>query len=101
MFVSWQIVEGKREVPHFFEEKAGETNYENESVNALNNNLNELSEKDVEDKMQNIIGRELSKFFPAEDINQLLNLVAWSIIAAIFVFGGGQFAQLGIKLFRS
>lgn len=100
MFVSWQIVEGKREIPYFFKEEVKEEGYKNGTINNLNNNLNEISPSEIEGKMQNIVERELSKLLPVKDITQLLNLIAWSIIAAIFIFGGGQIAQLGIKLFR-
>jgi hypothetical protein len=54
----------------------------------------------VSSQIQEIIQQQLKDVLPAESIIGLLNLIAWSIFAGIFIFGGAQIAGLGIKLIK-
>ena len=45
-----------------------------------------------------MIGEQLKGIIPVDSVSNLLNLIAWSIFAAILIFGGAQIASLGIKL---
>ncbi len=51
----------------------------------------------IEQQLQEMLGEIL----PAESINGLLNLIAWSIFASILIFGGSKISGLGIRLLRS
>jgi hypothetical protein len=42
----------------------------------------------------------LKEILPAEAITKMLNLIVWSILAGIFIFGGSQISSLGIKLLK-
>lgn len=45
---------------------------------------------------------QLKEVFPieADALPKILNLIAWSVLAFILVFGGSQIAGLGIKLMK-
>jgi len=51
-------------------------------------------------QMEEMIGEQLKGIFPTDFIPKLLNLIAWSILAGILIFGGAQISNLGIKLIK-
>ena len=54
----------------------------------------------VEAQIQQMISEQLKGMLPVGSFSQLLNLIAWSILAGILIFGGSQIASLGIKLIK-
>jgi len=47
-----------------------------------------------------MIGEQLQGLLPANSINQFFNLIVWSMLAFILIFGGSQISGLGIKLIK-
>ena len=56
-------------------------------------------EEDIE--VEKILEEQLSQILPADSIINLLNLISWSILAGIMIFGGGKISFIGIKLIDS
>ena len=54
----------------------------------------------LEEKMKEMMGEQLKEIFPTEFIPKLLNLIVWSILAGILIFGGAQISSFGIKLIK-
>ena len=54
----------------------------------------------LEEQFQEMIGDQLKGMIPVDSIPTLLNLIAWSILAGILIFGGAQISSLGIKLIK-
>lgn len=46
------------------------------------------------------VRQQLSNMLPADQISKLLNLISWSMLAGILLWGGGQVAGIGSKLLR-
>lgn len=44
--------------------------------------------------------KQLESLLPDEALPKTFNLFAWSILAGILIFGGGQVAGLGVKLLK-
>ncbi len=59
-----------------------------------------LTEEEVQEDMERIIEDQISGMIPFDAFPLLLNLVAWSILAFILIFGGTQLSGLGIKLLK-
>ena len=55
----------------------------------------------VQAQMQEMVQEQLKGILPADSLPQLLNLIAWSVLAGILIFGGAQISSLGIKLLRT
>jgi hypothetical protein len=55
---------------------------------------------DIQVQMRQMIADQLKGMLPTNSIPQLLNLISWSALASILIFGGGQIASLGIKLIK-
>ncbi len=51
-------------------------------------------------QINDAIEKQLSELLPINAIPKLLNLLSWSVLAGIFIFGGGQIANLGIKMVK-
>jgi len=51
--------------------------------------------------VEKLINEQLKKLLPLDTLPKLLNLIAWSILAGILIFGGNQISSLGIKLIKN
>ena len=80
---AYSIFSGKTAVPAFFD---------NQEV------INQEELADNSSQLESMITEKLQSFIPAESIIDLLNLMVWSMLAFILMFGGSQIAGLGIKL---
>jgi hypothetical protein len=50
--------------------------------------------------MGEILAEQLKEIFPKESLTKISNLIVWSILAWILIFGGSQISSLGIKLLK-
>ena len=87
LFSSWNIFNGKSQPPQIFER--GKTSLVSPAIQTE-------AEKIVQEQLQ----RQFQEMIPADSIPQLLNLLSWSILAGIFIFGGAQISGLGIRLLK-
>lgn len=55
-----------------------------------------VSPMDVQKQIENAF----IKILPVESINKTLDLTAWSLLVLIFIFGGKQISEIGIKLIK-
>jgi len=55
---------------------------------------------DIQAQMEKMISEQLKGILPVDTIPRLLNLIVWSILAGILIFGGAQISSLGIKLLK-
>ena len=53
---------------------------------------------DIQGQISDALDQQLGNLIPTGSIPKILNLISWSILAGILVFGGTQLAGLGIKL---
>lgn len=81
LYSSYSIFTGKSSVPAVFE--------------------NQTEEKEGEPaEAREMVREEIRDMIPAEAVYQLLNLISWSILALILIFGGGRISIIGINLLR-
>lgn len=57
-------------------------------------------EAQMEEKVKEMLGEQFKAILPADSIPKLLNLISWSVLAGILIFGGSQLAGVGIRLLR-
>jgi hypothetical protein len=88
LFSSYNIFTARAELPEFFVESYG--------------GPAEASGEggEIPSQIQQMISEQLKGIIPADSIIKLLNLVVWSMLAFILIFGGSQIAGLGIKLIK-
>lgn len=94
LFNSYNIFTGKSQPPTVFkiEEKEKTISPQEETAQGPK----ETAEKLVEEKVQ----EQLEAMIPKDALPKLLNLVTWSILAGILIFGGTQISGLGINLIK-
>ena len=56
--------------------------------------------QDLQKQLNEEISKQISQIIPADTLPKILNLLSWSILAGIFIFGGGQIANLGVKMIK-
>jgi len=56
--------------------------------------------EELEVQVQELLQEQLKGILPEDALPKTFNLFAWSILAGILIFGGGQVAGLGVKLLR-
>ena len=85
---SYEIFTSKAQVPEIFKTSTEGTSQSEEELNLF----------DIEEQLNKVIGEQLKGVIPINSITKLFNLISWSILAFILIFGGSQIAVLGIKL---
>jgi len=93
LYSSYNIFTGKSAVPEIFSSSA--ESYE-ESATAPDKG----GEMEIQTQMKEMIGEQLKGLIPLDTIPKILNLLVWSILAGIFIFGGAQISSIGIKLIK-
>lgn len=91
LYSSYNIFNNKAPLPEIFkieEKKATPT----KKVQGL--------ESQMEEKVKEMLGEQFKAILPADSIPKLLNLISWSVLAGILIFGGSQLASIGIKLLK-
>ena len=59
-----------------------------------------MTQEALEQEMERLIGEQISGLIPEGAIPDILNLMAWSIMTGIMIFGGSRLAEIGIKLLK-
>ena len=85
---SYNIFTAKEAVPEFFE-------IPKEEIISP-----KAGTQDIQAQLQKMIGEQMKGILPVDSITKLLNLVVWSMLAFILIFGGSQISGLGIKLIK-
>lgn len=62
--------------------------------------LSKTKSKDLQVQMEEVIKEQFKELLPPGMLPELLNLISWSIIAGILVFGGSSISTIGIKLIK-
>jgi hypothetical protein len=89
---SYSVVYGKKSLPEFFDSEEQEVISEEEKFS--------LTEKNVQDELSRLMDEQMKGLFPADSLPKILDLVVWSFLAGIFIFGGAQISNIGIKLIK-
>ncbi len=55
---------------------------------------------EIQEELKKIVGEQLKGMLPIDAIPKMLNLIVWSMLAFILIFGGAQISNLGIKLIK-
>ena len=102
LYFSYNIFQGKFETPDIFEieekEVAITSIVPEKELAIIPNKLQEEFQKEMEKIVGKQLGEQFKELLPVDVLPKLLNLIAWSIIAGILIFGGFQISNLGIKL---
>jgi len=52
----------------------------------------------LEERMKKVMAEQMKEIIPPGTLENLLNVIAWSVFAGILIFGGGQVSSLGIRM---
>jgi hypothetical protein len=56
--------------------------------------------QEIQKELEKLMTEQLKEMLPPDTLARLLNLISWSMLAGILIFGGSQISNLGIKLIR-
>lgn len=90
IFTSLDIFTAKKEAPEIF--KLTET------LKPLI--IEKNNSQDIESIIERSMQDQLKGILPSGFLPKLLNLISWSIIAGLLIFGGTQISSLGVKLMK-
>ena len=94
LYSSYNIFTGKAVVPEFFKMEGKIS-----QIPATGGKI-PTSPTELQQNIENLISQQLKGILPVDTIPKLLNLIVWSILATILIFGGSQISGLGIKLIK-
>lgn len=89
LYSSYNILTGKSFAPELFRFEQEEP----ESIVAG-------SSGDIQEDMKKMVEQQIGEMIPAEFLSKLFNLISWSILAGLLIFGGSRLSGIGIKLIR-
>lgn len=90
---SYGIFTGKAVGPEIFKIEAKETP-------PITQGKTPTAPEEIQKEVEKMIGEQLKGILPVDALPKLLNLVVWSVLAFILIFGGSQLSILGIKLIK-
>jgi hypothetical protein len=96
LYSSYNIFTRKSAVPEFFkitEEKVTQTPLSQKGKLPT-------SPEALQKEIGTMIGEQLKGILPVDTLYKILNLLCWSTLAWILIFGGAQISSLGIKLLK-
>ena len=96
LFSSYSIFTGKSQPPEVFKMEGLDSSIPSTPQPSKEPTSQEEIEQLLETKME----EQLSMMLPLGHLSKLLNLIAWSILAGIFIFGGAHISGLGINLIK-
>ncbi|MDD2697155.1 MAG: hypothetical protein PHE52_03320 [Candidatus Pacebacteria bacterium] len=88
LLTSYNIFTAKALLPEFFQMPESQTS------------VQQTTTQDAQAQLQQMIGEQLKGILPFDSLYKFLNLAVWSMLAFVLIFGGGQIANLGIKLIK-
>lgn len=91
LYQSYNIFMGNSSAPLVFKVQAPAQPSKTSGVGSL---------QDLQKQLNEEIFKQIGQMIPAETLSKILNLLSWSILAGILIFGGGQISSLGIKMVR-
>ncbi len=93
LYSSFNIFTGKVPVPEFFK-------FEGKAAQAPLTQKGQVptSLEEMQQQIGEMLGEQLKGLLPEDSLPKILNLVVWSMLAGILIFGGSQISGLGIKL---
>lgn len=91
LYSSWQIFTGSAKAPEIFSIVPAQ---------AKKQAAGGAQDLQAQELLSQILKEQLQGFFPANSTPKLLNLISWSVLATIFLLGGGQLAGIGVKLLQ-
>jgi hypothetical protein len=56
--------------------------------------------QDLQKQLNEEIAKRIGQMLPVETLSKVLNLLSWSTLAWLFVFGGAQISTLGVKMIK-
>ena len=59
-----------------------------------------VAQDDLQGQMEQMVQGQIKEIIPLDFLPQLFNLISWSLLAGILIFGGAQIVSLGIKLMK-
>jgi len=95
LYSSYNIFTGKASVPEFFQ-------FEEKTITPTTQKGKiPTSPEEIQQQLGTMIGEQLKGLLPEDFLPKILNLVVWSMLAGILIFGGSQISGLGIKLLKT
>lgn len=94
LFSSYNFFTEKANLPQFFK-------LETEKSKTPQKLKTPTSIEEIQKQLGQIVEEQLKEILPTMVLEKFFNLISWSILAGILIFGGSQIATLGIKLLKS
>jgi L-cystine uptake protein TcyP (sodium:dicarboxylate symporter family) len=90
LYQSYNIFTAKASAPLIFKTQILQQTSERQKTQDL--------QQQLQQQMEETIKKQISGLIPPDILPKILNLISWSILVGILIFGGGQISNIGIKL---
>ena len=103
IYFSYEILKGKKHPPEIFKIenfKAEKKVIIEEKIQTKPQRHREIGLTEFQKELEKTIEEKLKEIIPGYVIAGILNLVSFSILAGVLIFGGTQISHLGLKLIK-
>ena len=93
LYFSFRIFTDKSSVPEIFKTQS-------QALNISGENAGNFDSNNIQDQMGKLINEKIKEILPFEFLLKFLNLLSWSLLAWILIYGGSIISGIGIKLLK-
>lgn len=54
--------------------------------------------QELQQQLESALAKQFSSLIPSDIVTKTFNLLIWSVLSGIFIFGGSQIAGIGVKM---
>jgi len=96
LYVSYNIFTGKSEPPEVF--SVDSSSFEESSLDSSLDSGQLDNIENQQERVKLLLQEQLQNMLPQGAFSKLLNMISWSVLVGLFIFGGGKISFIGIKL---
>ena len=101
LYSTYNIFTGKTSAPEIFKIEETKQAVLDESQESKTSPVSqEEAQERAQEEMKKLVGDQIKEMIPSTFMSKILNLISWSILAGILIFGGSRISGIGIKLIR-
>jgi len=95
LYSTYNIFTGKTQAPEIFKAE------EKKQILSEEEDKTSFSfQEETQEEMKKMVEEQIKEMVPSEFMSKILNLISWSILAGILIFGGSKISGIGIRLIK-
>ena len=91
LYSTYNVFTGKSSAPELFKIEERKDDFV----------LSSSGSGDFQEDIKKMVEKQIGNMVPTEFLSKLFNLISWSVLAGVLIFGGSRFCFIGVKLIKA